>query len=314
MVSFNRLVVDDSSLGSSGSGDLVNGRVLSDGLGGSVVSSLSAEHTLLGSGAVGSGTGEGRVVDSSVLLSVGVVDGSSTLRVLSRLELESSEVFSGKEEEVDEEEDGLGQNIEDTVEDHLRVGGDLRRTIGETPSDGVKKPENAEDRSRDGESSGESATEVSDGLPCGTEENPPNVDQSNHTECEQAPLVRRWDQGTNETSDDHDNVKEDDSEDIRKGKTSTQEDLEEESRSSDSPVNVSDIPNGPSGTGRELDTVEFNRDVGTAKSRCHAEVCDRSSDENDDTELVEDSLTLGNHLGPDDHDQSGQKHDCEGSP
>jgi hypothetical protein len=126
LVSFNRLVVDDGSLRSSGSGDVVNGRILSDGLGGSVVSSLSAEHTLLGSGAVGSGTGEGGVVDSSVLLSVGVVDGSGTLRVLSGLELESREVFSGEKEEVDKEESRLREEIEDTVENHLRVGGNVR--------------------------------------------------------------------------------------------------------------------------------------------------------------------------------------------
>jgi hypothetical protein len=91
-IEFNTLVADDGSLGSSGSGDLVDGRVLSDGLGGSVVSSLSSEHTLLDSGVVGvSGTGTNvrGVVVSVNLFSVGVVDGVGTVRVLSGLELES---------------------------------------------------------------------------------------------------------------------------------------------------------------------------------------------------------------------------------
>jgi hypothetical protein len=97
--------------------------VLGDGVGGSVVSSLSAEHALLDSGA-GRSTGVRSVV-GSVLLSVGVVDGSGTLGEFSRLELKDREIFSGEEEEVDKEEDGLGEDIKDTVEDHLRVSGDV---------------------------------------------------------------------------------------------------------------------------------------------------------------------------------------------
>jgi hypothetical protein len=74
-------------------------------------------------------------------------------------------------------------------------------------------------------------------------------------------------------------------------------------------------PDRPGGTSREaICSSKLSRDRSSAEGTGEAEVCDRSSDENDDTELVEDSLTLGNHLRPDDHDQSGQKHDCEGSP
>jgi hypothetical protein len=117
-----RLVVDDSSrLGTSGR--VLNDSVLGDGVGGSVVSSLSAEHALLDSWA-GGGTGVRSVV-GGVLLSVGVIDGSGALGELSRLELEDREIFSGKKEEVDEEEDRLGENIEDTIENHLRIGGDV---------------------------------------------------------------------------------------------------------------------------------------------------------------------------------------------
>ena len=91
------LVADDSSsLGSSGSG--VNSRVLGDGLGGSVVLALSAEHALLDSrvgcdirvvGIGGSGTDVRRVVVGVYLLSVGVVDGVGSIRELAGLQLES---------------------------------------------------------------------------------------------------------------------------------------------------------------------------------------------------------------------------------
>jgi hypothetical protein len=94
--------------------------VLGNGVGGGVVSSLSAEHALLDSGA-GRSTGVRSVV-GSVLLSVGVVDGTGTFGEFTRLKLENREIFSGKEEEVNEEENGFGEDIENTIEDHLRVG------------------------------------------------------------------------------------------------------------------------------------------------------------------------------------------------
>ena len=91
------LVADDgSSLGSSRSG--VNSRVLSDGVGSSVVLALSSEHTLLDSGVgcdirvvgiSGSGTMVRGVVVGVNLLSVGVVDGVGSVGVLAGLKLES---------------------------------------------------------------------------------------------------------------------------------------------------------------------------------------------------------------------------------
>ena len=85
------LVADDgSSLGSSRSS--VNSRVLSDGVGSSVVLALSSEHTLLDGRVVGvssSGTNVRGVVVGVNLLSVGVVDGVGSVRVLAGLKLES---------------------------------------------------------------------------------------------------------------------------------------------------------------------------------------------------------------------------------
>ena len=80
------------------SGSSVDSRVLGYGLGGGVVLALSSEHTLLDSrvgcdiGVVGvgsSGTNVRGVVVSVNLLSVGVVDGIGSVRVLAGLKLES---------------------------------------------------------------------------------------------------------------------------------------------------------------------------------------------------------------------------------
>lgn len=125
---------------------------------------------------------------------------------------------------MDEEEDGLGEDIEDTVEDHLRVGGNDISTIGETPGDGVEEPKEGEDAGGDGVCSLETTPEVGDRLPSGTEEDKPDVYFSGHSKSEEAPervsappiavkldvpLVRGRNQGTNETSDDHDEIEED---------------------------------------------------------------------------------------------------------
>lgn len=141
-------------LGSDGS--LAGSRVarLSGGVGGrgggGVVLALLAEHALLADGALGR-----RVVVGDdgvgVLLSVVGVDTGGRRGELARRELERGEVELGEHEEVDEAEDGLGEDVKDTVEDHLRVGRDVRRAVGETPGDGVEEPENGQDGSRDGE-------------------------------------------------------------------------------------------------------------------------------------------------------------------
>ena len=89
---------------------------------------------------------------------------------------------------MDEEEDGLGEDVKDTVEDHLRVGSNDVSTIGETPGDGVEEPKEGEDTSGDGVCSLETTTEVGDTLPSGTKEDEPDVDFSGHCEREQAEI------------------------------------------------------------------------------------------------------------------------------
>ena len=118
----------------------------------SVVSSLSAKHAPLGTGSWGGGSWSDSVVTGGegVLLVV-VSDVSGSGRVLARRELESREVLLGQEPKVDEEEDWLGEEVEDTVGDHLRVGSDDVSTIGDTPDDGVDEPEDREDGAGDDE-------------------------------------------------------------------------------------------------------------------------------------------------------------------
>jgi hypothetical protein len=55
--------------------------------------------------------------------------------------------------QVKRKQQGLRQDVEDRVEDHLRVGRNNISTLGQGPSDGVQEREEGQQRRRDGEAS-----------------------------------------------------------------------------------------------------------------------------------------------------------------
>jgi len=293
------------------------GSVVDDGHvggGGSIVLSSAAEHTLLlsvdanGHRGVAGTSGGG-------LHSLGVCGNTRGRGVLAGRELEVGEVLLGEEEEVDENEDWLGENIEDTVPDHLGVGGDVVSSIGETPSDGVEKPEKREDRGRDGEGSLETATEHSGGTSGRAEEYPPDVEFCCTTKGKVSPLVRCRHEGAYKASDDHDKVHEDCRQDVREGKSRGHQEGKEQSGGGNNPVDVSDIPDRSGGAKRETVCVrELNLDRGATKSRSHGEVGDGSGGEDDDRKLVEDSVSPRDGKVPGHDSQIGKEHHCKDCP
>jgi len=76
------------------------------------------------------------------------LDQTSTLGELSALELEPGVVQLGNHVDVEDGEDGLGDKVEDTVEDHLAGRGDDVGTVSETPGDGVEGPDDGEEDGR----------------------------------------------------------------------------------------------------------------------------------------------------------------------
>lgn len=187
--------------------------------------------------------------------------GRSTVRVLARGETETGVVELGDGHDVDEAVDGLGEEIEDTVEDHLRGGGDDVSSIGDTPGDRVEEPEGREDDGRGHVGLVEVRAEASGRGATGTEEDDPDTDEGGATEGEESPLVDGGNESTDETSDDlsnekryqrqssvviessrkayHDDVEEDEDEDLRERKSGSEGELEKEERSGDGPINVS---------------------------------------------------------------------------
>jgi hypothetical protein len=77
---------------------------------------------------------------------------------------------------VDHGVDGLGEDVEDTVEDHLRVGRDDVGTVTQTPGDGVEEPEEGEEGSRSGKGGLVGRSEGGGGRSSGADENPPDVE------------------------------------------------------------------------------------------------------------------------------------------
>jgi hypothetical protein len=72
----------------------------------------------------------------------------------------------------------------------------------------------------------------------------PDVRKGEAAEGEVSPLVARGDEGADEAGDDHDEVHEDDGDDVRERKARVEEQLEEEERSRDRPVDVANVLRG----------------------------------------------------------------------
>jgi hypothetical protein len=195
---------------------------------------------------------------------------------------------------VEQGEDGLGDKVEDTVEDHLAGRSDNVGTVSKTPSDGVEGPDHGKEDGRGDVSSlkvchkektwGSLASvfelnvarrnclltrsEQSNRSVSRPQKDEPDVDESGTSESKVTPLVRADDETSNETSDDHDKVKEDQGDNIRERESGGEDQLEQEARGGDDPVDVPDVPEL---TG-EADVVELDEDGSGTKVRSHREV------------------------------------------
>lgn len=186
-----------------------------------------------------------RVLSARLLDVVEVSVSSGRGRELARRELEDGKVELGKRVEVEQGVDGLGEHVKDTVEDHLGVGRDDVSTVGETPGNGVKEPEEGQDDGGFGESRSVSVTESTSGLSSGAGKNPPDVEDcasvhypeqafqrltSDATEGVEAPLVAGNDESADKTGDDHDQVEEDKGDDVGQGKAGRHDQGQEKGR------------------------------------------------------------------------------------
>jgi len=207
------------------------------------------------------------------------LDQAGTLGELSALELEPGVVQLGNHVDVEKGEDGLGDKVEDSVEDHLAGRGDDVGTVSETPGDGVESPDDGKEDGRGDVSSLEVRSEQGNRSVSRPQKDEPDVDESGASESKVTPLVRADDETSDETSDDHDKVKEDQGDDVREGQSGGEDQLEQEARGGNDPV---DVPHVPELTG-EADVVELDVDGSSTEVRGHGEVGDRGGGQDEDT-------------------------------
>jgi len=212
-------------------------------------------------------------------------------------------------------ENGLGEEVEDTVEDGLRVGSDDVTSLGYTPGNWIDEPESDEPGAADEEGAGDIGAEGS-GMKTSDEQDVVGDNgETEDSEDEVTPLVGRVDQGTNEEGDNIDFLKEDGPKKVWPWDTSSKENADEHERSSDEPFNVLDIENLAVGTSYDtLMTSEFNLDSSVTQVGTHSEVSDSRSQRDSGHEIVEDTVSAWNSESDTHKDESSREHhrgDCE---
>jgi len=202
-------------------------------------SSNSGRRERNSSNAVAVGTGgHGRLLVSDLALPA--LELEVLLRVVVDVETDRRRVDVAVAPDEESTEDRLGQNIKDTVEGGLGVGGDEVGALAHAPGDGVESPQDGGQRATDQEGAADVAAQgigVAASLPA---EHVEDVEEGDAAENEVSPLVAGADEGAGETGDDHDLVDKDDEEDRGPRHASSEEQVGEKQRGGDDPVDVSE--------------------------------------------------------------------------
>ena len=154
--------------------------------------------------------------------SVGTTNDSWVLIIIADVKTEASWVDVAMAPQEESTEDWLGEDVEDTVEGGLGVWRDDVSTLRQSPCDGVEEPKEDGPDTADQVCPGDIGAEGGGVLASRPGHGPCDEEERNTSEREVSPLVRRGDQSTDQTSDDHDFINEDGVEDGRPRETSSQ--------------------------------------------------------------------------------------------
>jgi len=282
-----------------------------------VVSSIRLDG-LVGGSAVG---GDSRV---TVRDTVGTVDTSGTLLtlvvevVLLVVVVDVKAHTGGVDVAVTEDEhgaeDGLREQVQDSVKDSLTVAADDVAALAETPGDWVQEPEEGGERTAHEEGSSNVAAEsrsVATGLP---DELVDDVEESEAGKDEVSPLVRRLDECTNKTSDDHDLVDKNHEEDGWPWHAGGEEQVEKQERSGDEPVDVTDVEDLAVDASNDTAANEFDIDWSPSEVGAHGEIGDGSDHGDTSGDVVEDTVLTRLGQRKADEGEGSHSHDCAHSP
>merc|ERR1719247_533392 len=188
----------------------------------------------------------------------------------------------------DEAEHGLGNDVERGVADGLSIGGHLAGAFSEDPDDGVEEPGDHGDVHGSAVAAQAAVTEhakiavdvvtvlqelrTAVPLAKGGEDG----DETKNRKAEEDPLLARADEGTNETTDDHEDVNEDEEQGVVACSAGKGSKLPDHERRSDGPVNVASVVEGAA--------VAAANNVPVAS--CHGEIgegCEHADETSDNT-------------------------------
>jgi hypothetical protein len=245
-----------------------------------------------------------------------VLNGRVLLVVVVDVKTETGRVNTAVTPDEKGTKDRLGDQVENTVEDSLRVSRDDVATLTDTPGEGVQNPEKSGERATQGEAAADILAENVGMTATLPDEDPDDVEESKAAEGEVTPLVGATDEGTDETSDNHDLIDENDEEDGRPGQSGGQHQVEKKERGSDEPIDVADIEDLTVDTANlsHVGSLELNIDGGPAEVGSHGEVGDSSDHGNGSSNVVEDAVLTGLGHTETQEDEGRSSHDGADSP
>jgi hypothetical protein len=191
-----------------------------------------------GSSGASSTSGSGSLTISDVLLPA--LELKVLLVVVVDVQAESGRVDVAVTPDEETTEDRLGQNVEDAVEDGLGVGRDVVATLAQAPGNGVESPQDSGQGAAHEESLADVLAHGVGVLASFPGEDVDNIEECDAAKDEVAPLVAGPDKCADKAGDDHDPVDQNDVKDRRPGHTGSEEQVGEQQRSGDEPVDVAD--------------------------------------------------------------------------
>lgn len=243
--------------------------------------------------------------DVSVVAVVFLLNTRVTVARLSDAEPESTRVDGTVAPEQQEGEDGLGDDIQDAVEDGLGVRVDDIASLSNTPGNRVKEPDKDCQDAADVVGTRDGAAEDPGMAAAVDEQRVDDKEESTAGEDKISPLVRGASESADEAADNHNLISQNGDEDGRPGKASCEEKVEKQKRRRHEPVDVSDVEYFARACGSDLAAADkLDSDGDLAEVAAHAKVGDGGNKEQQGRDIVEEAVRLGLGKGPG-HDDQG---------
>lgn len=212
--------------------------------------------------------------------------------------------------EQQESEARLRKNIQYTVENGLGVRADDVTALAQAPSDGVQEPQEDSPSTADRERLSNIGAE-SIGMSSGLEDDSPCDEQERSaSEDEVSPLVVGLDKSANKTSHNHDLIHENGVRDRGPRKTRGKQQIKQQQRRSNEPVDVAHVEDLTLNPGDEVaGTLKFDVDRCPAEVGGHAEVGDGGDQRDSGSNIMEETLSARLASGHGEDGESGHGHD-----